>query len=117
MAFRLFVDSSNGVSLDPLWNYKENLIKKESSHRTLASNYWVYKWSSYRKFKFGVEFISSGDMAIINSWHDTNTKLLFKNESSSSVYSVMLMGKDSPISKFVKPYDDEFKGTIDLETY
>lgn len=117
MSYRLYVDSNNGVSFDPDFSFKHFYKKKQQSHRTQASKFFVYKYSHYEGWKFKVDFISSTDMAIVNSWHTSNTQLLFKNESATAVYSVMLSSRDTPIMQLIKPYDDQYKGVIELEVY
>ncbi len=117
MSYRLYLDSNNGVSLDPHWDFSYGFKKNEQSHRTQGGKLFKYKYSHYEAWKFKVDFISSADAAIINSWHVSNTLLLFKNESATAIFSVLLTGRKTPMSKLVKPYDDEYKGTIELETY
>jgi len=69
------------------------------------------------EFKFTVNYVNSSFNAIVNSWWDTNTNLLFMKQGETQVYSVRLSNRSSPIDGFVKPYDDLFKGIINLGTY
>jgi len=59
MAYRLFVDSANGVSLDPEWDYEDGAKKLEDRHRTRTGAEYVYKWAEYRTIKFGIMFVNS----------------------------------------------------------
>lgn len=117
MAYRLFVDSSNGVSFEPEWDFDDGEQKIESAHRVKGGKRYSYLWSTYKKIKFKVMFVNSSDAAIVNSWWRTNTELLFKSESSTVVNSVMIVDNSKPLSQFIQPYDDQYQGTINLETY
>lgn len=117
MAFRLFVDSSNGVTVEPEWNYKERDKKIESRHRTRTGAEYVYKWGGYQAVKFKVSYVDSSFKAIVNSYWNSNADLLWMEEGSSVVSSVHVVGKSNPINAFNKPYNDTFKGVIELATY
>ena len=117
MALRLFVDSSNGVTIESDWDYEERDKKLEDKHRTRGGGRYVYKWGSYRSWKIPVSYVNSSFAAIVNSWWVSNTQLLFKSESAAAVYSVQLTNDAKPLGKFVRPYDTLFAGTIELETY
>lgn len=117
MSFLLFPSSGDHVSLEPEWDFDRKDTQVKNEHRTRSGKRYVYKWGSYTKFSFGVEFVNSSTAAIINSWWITNTKLLMKSTSDTVVYSVMLVATDLPLGQFQKPYDDLYKGKIDLEGY
>lgn len=117
MSYRLFVDSSTGVSLDPTYEFERRDTKVEDQHRTRSGARYVYKWGQYAKFKVPVEFVSSADASQVNSWWGANTKLLFKNESDSTVFSVQIVNKNLPMGEYQQPYDDLFNGVIELEGY
>lgn len=117
MSFRLFVDSSNGITLNPEYDYEKNRTKIENDHRTRDGSMFRYKWSAFDKFGFGVRYLNSSNMAIVNSWWESNTDLLFKDENSTEVFSLRLVNDSLPISKFIKPYDNLFSGVIELEGY
>lgn len=117
MAYRLFVNSSNGVTLYPEWDYTENDKKIEDRHRTRSGAEYVYKWGGYRQRKFSVRYVDSATMAIVNSWWNSNTPLLFMKEGDTDITSCYLTNRDKPISKFIKPYDTLFEGVIELGEY
>ena len=56
-------------------------------------------------------------MAVVNSWWESNTELLFMKVGGTQVYSVRIENNNAPIRKFVEPYDDLYEGKIELETY
>jgi len=117
MTWALFVDSSNTVSFYPKWDMKRQDKKQQSEHRTRAGNLYRYNWGSYDQFRFSVDFVNSSDAAIVNSWWASDTELLFMDEDTTQVHSVLMMSKTPPLTSRVKPMIDQFKGTIDLSTY
>ena len=117
MTYLLFISSGIDVSLDPEFNFRDTEKKIETRHRTKSGREYVYKWGDYKKWSFGVTYVDSSFKAIVNSWWNTNTELLFMKQGETLVYSVRLMNNNSPINAFIKPYDDLFKGKIDLGTY
>ncbi len=117
MTFRLFVDSDNGVDITPEWDFKETGQKIETRQRARSGAEYVYKWGSFTRKKFSVMFVTSSTMAIVNSWWISNTDLLWMEVGGSVVTSVHLINKATPIGGFQKPYDNLFKGKIELGTY
>lgn len=117
MAFRLFVDSSTGLTVEPEWDYKEEDEKIETRSRVRSGAEYVYKWAEFQKIKFKVSFVDSNFKSIVNSWWSNNTDLLFMEEGSSVVSSMHISNKKTPVGQFIKPYNTLFKGTIELSTY
>jgi len=117
MTFRLFVDSSNGLDVNPEWDYKETDEKIESRHRTRDGSELVYKWGEFEAKEFTVMFVNSEFASIVNSWWSSNTNLLWMEEGGSAVNSVHIVNSKKPIDSFIKPYKDLFKGKIQLGTY
>jgi len=115
--YRLFVDSNTGVTLYPNWDFQQTGEKIEDRHRARGGREYVYKWGHFDGFKFGVSFVDSATMAVVNSWWQSNTDLLFMSSGDTVVHSVHLVGKNPPIGKYVEPYDSLFSGTIELGTY
>jgi len=117
MSWALFVDSSNGVIMNPEYSFVEDVVKIENRFRSRDGSEYVYKWSDYDKWKIPVLYVNSSFKAVVNSWWRSNTDLLLKSESASAVYSVHLTNKGYPITQAVKPYDTLFKGIIEVEVY
>jgi len=117
MAYRLFIDSDNGITLCPEWNYKISGEKIQTMHRSKSGFSEMYKFGSYDAIEFEVRYVSSSDASIINSWWNTNTELLFMKEGETSVFSCMLMNNRAPIGAIERPYSDQYKGTIELGEY
>jgi len=117
MAFRLFVDSDNGVTVEPEWDLKEKDSKIETRNRTRSGAEYVYKWGDYQTTKFSVMYVNSDFKSIVNSYWNNNVDLLWMEEGGSIVTSVHIVNKNTPIGGYIKPYSDTFKGTIELSTY
>lgn len=117
MAFRIFVDSNSGVTIEPEYDFAHTPKKIENRYRARDGSEYVYKWSDYDGWKMSVSYVDSLTRYHLNNWWRDNTDLLFKSESESAVYSVHLVGRDQPIQQMIKPYTYLFKGFIDLETY
>lgn len=117
MTWAIFVDSANSISLYPNWDLKQPDKKIESIHRPRSGTQYRYKWGYYSEFKFSVDFVNSRDASIINSWWSTNTELLFMDEDTTKVYSVVFQNSDQPLTTRNKPLLDQFKGKIELGTY
>ena len=115
--YRLFVNSSTGLDIDPEYDYEEGAEKQESSHRSMTGRLYKYKWGSFRSFKFSTQFVNSSFMSIVNSWWESNTELKFMKTNGTEVYSVRIENRETPIRQVIEPYDDLFKGRIELETY
>lgn len=117
MAYILFISSGTDVTIEPEFDFREAKRKQETRHRTQGGREYVYKWGNYTTWRFSVEYVNSSFRAIVNSWWDSNADLLFMHDTDLVVSSVRLLGTREPISGFVRPYDDLFKGTIELGTY
>lgn len=117
MPFRLFVDSATGVDVEPEWDYERKDKKIEDRHRARSGAEFVYKWGEYIGIEFSVKFVNSSFQAIVNSWWNTNTDLLFMEVGGTEVFSVHIVNKDTPVGKVIKPYVDQFQGKIKLGGY
>ncbi len=110
---------ANLVQLFPEYDYKGGEIQLRNQMRTPSGKGYLYKHGDYDKFQFTVNYLSGPDAAIVNSWWDTNAKLLFliTSDDITEVHSVILMNKDTPFQQFNKPYADKLRGKVLLEGY
>ena len=116
--FRLFVDSSTGIDIDPEYDMKLSGLKIEDVHRTLGGVEYRYKWGDYDRVEFSLQWVNSSTMAIVNSWWSSNTNLQFmETDVAGTELNVRLVNKTKPIDRYIKPYTDMFMGKIQLETY
>lgn len=110
-------DGTSAVSLSPEYDYKIDHRKVENSHRTRSGRLYKYKWGEFKQVKFSAEFLSSSDMCKVNSWWGSNTPLRLYDTGSSVVVSGYLSNNATPINQLQRPYTDQFKGVIELESY
>lgn len=115
--FVVTVNSYNFIEFEPEYDYKEDHKKMESRHRTKAGREYVYKWGEYRQFKMGTMYVTSYQKSVINSYWNNNTELMFVQSGNLEVNSVLIMSSTLPVGSLIKPYNDLFKGTIELGTY
>ena len=109
----------NLVQLYPEYDYKGGEVQLRNFMRTPTGKGYLYKHGDYDKFQFTVNYLSGSAAAIVNSWWDSNAKLLFLITSGdiTEVHSVVIMSKDTPFQQFNKPYADKLKGKVLLEGY
>ena len=116
--YYLQIDSDNQVALDPEYDFTRKDEKKESAFRACAGTLWVYKWGDFDQWKFGLKFVTSADMSVVNSWWKSNAELQFyPDDNKTDVSTVMIRNKNTPISKMMKPYTSLFGGAIELSTF
>jgi hypothetical protein len=113
----LSIDSSNNVSFEVEYDFRSKDTILKSEHITRAGRKFTYKWGDLRRREFSVRFLSSGTASVINSWWVSNADLILQESGSTEVFSCRLANDNTPISKFEKPYNDKFKGIIELESY
>ncbi len=117
--YELGTSSADAVTILPEFSYKFPMKQERSQHRTKNGKLFIYKWGEYQKFRVPVTFVSASDTALVNSWWNTNTELLYfvTSGSTTDVYSVFITNAEQPFSQFTKPYDWKFNGKLKLETY
>lgn len=116
--FRLFVDSSTGIDIDPEYDFKDGGQKIEDVHRAKSGAQYRYLWGSYEKIEFSLMYVNSSDAYTINNWWDTNADLKFMEVNvAASEVQVHVTNRNKPIDKNIKPYRNQFKGKVILETY
>lgn len=119
--WKLGVNSSFAVTLYPTFGYKADGKQNKSMLRTPDATLWEYKWGQYDKFSVPVNYVSSSDTCTINSWWGARTDLnWYQIDSANTVvqtHAVRIMNNNKPLNSLNKPYIDQFKGKIDLESY
>jgi len=115
--YRLFVDSSAGVSIDPEWDYASTDRKVENRSMGRSGLSEVYKYGEFIGRNFSLRYVDSATASVINSWWASNTPLLFMREGDTEVSTVLLANEKTPIGKLERPYAGQFSGTIELGGY
>lgn len=111
--------SNAEVTLIPAWDYSSGEDMKRVSMRSQTGKLYTYKWSDTKKIKFKVNYMDNSDAAIVNSWWDTQSKLIFfvNNDGTTTCTSVMMVNKSAPFKEYHEPYITKFRGAIELEEY
>jgi len=117
--YELGISSADAVTLYPEWDYSKGERQVRTEHRSKSGKLKLYKWYDYEKIYFQNNWMTASNAALVNSWWDSNTELLFLITSSTvtEVHSVMIMNDETPMASYNKPYNDHFKGKIELEGY
>ncbi len=120
--YYLGVDSATAITLYPEFDYKYTKIKDESVHRSRGENLDLtkYKWGSYDKFTFSLNYVPDSDSQQINEWWLDNTDLIFfivDSAGDCTPYDVQINNKKYPFRSTNIPYIDQWKGNLILESY
>lgn len=119
VTYQLGISSADAVTLYPDYDYFGGQKQIRSEHRSRSGKLRVYKWGDYDRFKFGLNWVPASDASLVNSWWDTNTKLLLfiTSDTATEVHSCMIMNDETPLGSYNEPYVDYYKGAITLEGY
>lgn len=110
-------DGSNVVSLNPDYDIKTRDKKIESAMRTRSGAQYKYIWGKYKGLTMKVDYLTSADQCRVNSWWGANTPVKLFDLNSTVVISGYISNPDTPIDQYVAPYTDQFKGSIELESF
>ena len=117
-AFALGTTAGDSINVYPEFDYKSSSRQIRSDMRA-TDRLFQYRLGAYRRFSFSLEYVVASEAAQINSWFHVNQDLLFFVSSDTTIetYSVRLVNQESPLSQLSKPYQNMFKGKIELEEY
>ena len=109
----------NYIELPTTYEYSatENLTRKDV--RTKAGNLYSYiEPGSFRRFTLPLMHVNSAERSLINSWWATGSELRFVEDSTYpfSFSNVRIVGESEPLTKFMRPYNNEYEGELVLET-
>jgi len=121
MTFRLSLGPSSAteITVYPEWDYGFQTNQTRSDMRTPAGKLYQYNFGSYQTFDLDLKYVPSSEAVVVNSWFDSNTKLLFfvTSGTATEVHSVVMMNDESPFNQFEEPNESLWKGSIELGTY
>ena len=115
----LGITSADAITLAPEYDFRRPKKQVRSEHRVPSGRLWEYKWGDFQTFKFQLNHIAEMDASVINSWFDDRTELLLFITSSTvtEVHSVMIRNKETPLAQYNRPYNNLYRGSIQLEGY
>lgn len=119
VTYSLGPTSATEVEIIPEWNYENGEAMDRSVMRSKTGKLYTYKWNDVKKIKITAKLFDNSDAAIVNSWWDSQTKLIYFVNDGSAVdcTSVMIMNKTAPFRSNPEPYTTKFNGVIQLEEY
>ncbi len=87
MSLKIEIGPTSQTAVELPIDYTSTFGKKQiaSQHRTLSGNLYVYKHSAFIKHRFKVDFLSTENASIVNSWWENNTELLLFVSSGSGL--------------------------------
>ena len=118
--FTLFTNSVDGISFEPEYGFSHDDRKIENTNRTRSALMASYKFSGYKRWKLPIRHVNSSDKQAINNWWNDNTELFFYDNNDTSAqgtYAVRIVNRSTPIRTPERPYDYEWRGTIELEEF
>lgn len=112
--------SESTISLHPLWQYSERVIKDKNFYRTQAGRLNSFrKNGTYYEFNLPIDYVSSSDAHTINQWWEDQTDLNFilnENESDQQTITVRLTNLIKPFNTNVRGRPNQFKGNMILRS-
>lgn len=119
MTYTLGPTSETEVTVIPGNDFRDDETMNRSTIRTLSGKMFSYKWYDTKKINFSVNLLVNSDAAIVNSWWDSHSKLIFFESDGTTTLttSVMIVNKSAPFAQFSPPYLSRYKGAIELEEY
>jgi hypothetical protein len=112
--------SATAITIYPEWGgYKRGEEMDRAKYRSRSGKLYMYKYHTYDKFSIPVNFITNSNAAIVNSWWESQTALLYfiEDGATTEVFSVYITMDKRPFESYNKPYTDYLKATILLEGY
>lgn len=118
--YHLGPDTDNLIRLYPNWDYSDGEQVEATLLRSATGKLFERKIYDFKRISFTTDYVPSSDASFVNSWWDSQAKLIWQIELGSeimSVSSVMLMNNSAPFMEHNNPYTTKYKGQIILEEY
>lgn len=115
--YKLWKDGETEIFIDPEFDFAMEGKMLREGHIARSGARYSYSFGEVQRFKFGVRYVDSSFAAKVNSAWANNTDMYFSQDSASTAYLVRIVNRRKPISEYIQPYRDQFKGSLELETY
>lgn len=99
------------IDLNIDWDSRNDKTIIKSEIPTIGGYVSSYLWGSFNNFSLNINYITTSDALILNSWWETNTELTLYYETTS--YNVLL--RESPFKSLNRPYFDQYTGVLIFE--
>lgn len=108
----------DAIQLSPEWSFEERAQLLRAQHRTRAGDLHTLIWGQYFAYTMPLRFLSDSHAELVNWWWERQWPLLLTLDSSDSesLCVVRITNDAQPIGRRMRPYDDRWEGTIELES-
>jgi hypothetical protein len=119
VSYTLGISSSDAIAIFPEKSFKNSEKMERIETRVANGDLWDLIKGVYKQIDINVEYFPGSQASIVNSWWESQTKLLFfvTSDTSTAVYSCMIMNETTPLYSQDKPSEQHWKGKISLEGY
>jgi hypothetical protein len=108
----------DAIPLHPEWSFEERAQILRAQHRTRSGLLHTLVWEKFFAYTVPLRFLSDSHAALINWWWERQWALLLTLDTSDSesLYLVRIANETQPIGRRVRPYEDRWEGTLELES-
>jgi hypothetical protein len=113
------VSYGDSIILDTDWDSTSGSEKYFDESKTPAGARTRYVYGQRERYRLNAEFLSTRDVDIINGWWRNGTPILMRDADDpfAAITSLFIADDSPPVAKLIKPYDDKWSISIDLEGY
>ena len=107
------------IDLPAQYDYRAGEVLDRRDARALHGALTTYiEPTGFRRFTIPLTHVTSLERSLINSWWSSGSELRFVEDNTYpfSFTAVRLVGDNTPVTKVVQPYADQYSGEIVLET-
>lgn len=108
-------DGTSVFSFNPEYGYKQENEQDARITRSKTGKAYIYKFFENAQWKIPLYYVTDADAITLNDWWSNNTALSLSADILLSVSTVFISNKKLPINSLIAPYDDLYKGTIELD--
>jgi hypothetical protein len=112
------VDSSTQLTVNAEYEgFQDPTVMVQNTHRMRSGAWFRYKWGEYGRILAPVRYVDSSFRSVVTSWWSSRAELTWMTESGTDVTSVKLVNITAPIVQRIRPYHNQWRGVLQLETY
>lgn len=114
------LDPLGTITIAPEWSTKFEAVQNKSAHRTKSGKLYSYKWGNFNRYEIPIEYLSSSQSSVINSWWAADAYVVLVRYWEGSYdfsQSCRMVNASAPMDELPKPYYHYRSGRIELETY
>jgi len=127
-------DGTIAVAFDPDWDLRRQRTSLAEESVSIGGKMATFLWGDYRSYSLPVTYIPSSDAMQINKWwrngDELNADIQLEyftlgdsylgllDQSYNPLYGDIkfrIVNTQQPFSQFIRPYTDEYAGTLEIE--